>query len=263
MNKSRFLTVFTLMSRIPVKKGFEADWSRSDFWIPAISPLVSALAIAGGGAGLLIFRDPLLAALSALAAQYLGFNLFHLDGLLDTADAMACMAGREKREEILKDPRLGSYAFFWGWILLLGKLGALALLIRAGLRDAVLALLAAPLAGRAACALVPILGPAARKTGLGALMTGFSRQRFLQGCLTGILPLLIFGLASSLTMRSLIPAAAALLAAILAAAASGLGISRLYGKRLGGYTGDALGAAVELGELFCLLLLAAILPRLG
>lgn len=30
---SRFLTVFTLMSRIPVRVAFQTDWSRSDFWI--------------------------------------------------------------------------------------------------------------------------------------------------------------------------------------------------------------------------------------
>lgn len=265
MNKgsSRFLTVFTLLSRIPVGRKFEADWSRSDYWIPAVSPLVSALALAGAGLGALLFRDPLLAALAALAAQYLGFNLFHLDGLLDSADAMACLASREKREEILKDPRLGSYAFFWGWLLLAGKLAALALLFKGGPRNGVLALLAAPLAGRLACVLVPLLARPARTTGLGALMARFSRLRVAQGTLTGMVPLLVFGLASSPTPRAIIPGGVAVLGTLVAGAGAGLGLAKLYRERLGGFTGDALGAAVEAGELLALLLLAAVLPRLG
>ena len=118
---ARFLTVFTLLSRIPVGRKFDADFSRSDFWIPAISPFVSLASIAGFAAGMALTGSLILATAASLALQYALFNLFHFDGLVDTADALLPVATREKRLEILKDPRLGTYAFFAGLIVLASK----------------------------------------------------------------------------------------------------------------------------------------------
>jgi adenosylcobinamide-GDP ribazoletransferase len=256
---ARFLSTFTLLSRLPLRAAFTPDHSRSDFWIPAISPLVSLAAALGAGLAVLAFRDPVLAALGAIALQYLCFNLFHLDGLLDTADAMAVFASREKRLEILKDSRIGSYAFFFGWLALAAKAAALALAFRSGLAAAAAALLAAPLAGRAACALVPLLSPPARPDGLGALMKGFSPRRLALGFLVASLPLLPLALIAGETGPSLL----GLGSALLGGGAGGISMTTLYRKRLGGFTGDALGAAVELGELVALLGFAAFLPLLA
>ncbi len=257
MNKplARFLSVFTMLSRIPVRAGFEPDYSRSDFWIPAISPLVSLVAIAGGTLSWLLFKDVLLAVLGALAFQYLAFNLFHVDGLLDTADAMATFATPERRLEILKDSRIGAYAFFYGALVLATKTAVLSALFRRGFPVAVAALLAAPLAGRAACALIPLLSSPARPGGLGSLMRGFSAVRCCIGILAGVSPL---AAAAFFPGRTLLAAQAAG-AALAGAALAGFLTARLYRLRVGGFTGDALGAAVETGELAALLALAACL----
>jgi adenosylcobinamide-GDP ribazoletransferase len=257
---SRFLSVFTLLSRLPVKASFEPDYSRADFWMPAMSPIVSVFAAAGAVVGLFLVRDPFLGAVLAIAVQYWCFNLFHLDGLLDTADAMAPFASREKRFEILKDSRIGSYAFFFGTIALAAKAGAMVVLFRDGPVVALVAILAAPLAGRLAAALVPLLSPPARPDGLGALMRGFSAGRVALGGLVGILPLAAFALRGG---RAALAALMGLGAILVGAAAGGIGLARLYRARIGGFTGDALGAAVETGELACLLVLAATLPLLG
>ncbi|GAB1481448.1 hypothetical protein MASR2M78_02630 [Treponema sp.] len=55
-------------------------------------------------------------------------------------------------------------------------------------------------------------------------------------------------------LHSLVPAT--LCISLLASLGSTLAIKHIYGKGLGGYTGDALGAAVELGELSHLALAA-------
>jgi adenosylcobinamide-GDP ribazoletransferase len=268
---SRFLSVFTLLSRLPVKASFEPDYSRADFWIPAIAPAVSLSAAVGAGASFFLVRDPLLAALGGLACQYLAFNLFHVDGLLDTADAMATWATKERRLEILKDSRIGSYAFFFGWLFLTAKLALLGYIFRAGAAAAIAAILAAPLAGRAASALVPLVSRPARPEGLGALMRGFSAWRYALGILVGAAPLLAFGLALGgigsvlhigLASRSLsfgLSLAVVSFCAVLAgAAAGGLSLAGIYKSKVGGFTGDALGAAVEAGELACLAILAAL-----
>jgi adenosylcobinamide-GDP ribazoletransferase len=275
MNKgrARFLSVFTLMSRVPVRSVFEPDYSRSDFWLPAISPLVSLAAGAGGALGALAFGEPFAAAIAAIAAQYLCFNLFHLDGLLDTADAMATVAKPARRLEILKDSRIGSYAFFFGWLALAAKAATLAILFRAGIFASAAALLAAPLAGRLSCALVPLVSPPAKPTGLGSLMRGFSVRRIILGFCAGALPLAALALAAvfagggpdsmhASAARLLLICGAALIAAAAGGLCAGLGLASLYRRRVGGFTGDALGAAVEAGEILALALLAAVLPRI-
>jgi adenosylcobinamide-GDP ribazoletransferase len=258
---ARFLTVFTLLSRIPVRRSFEADFSRSDFWIPAVSPLVSLASIAGFAVGMALTGSLVLATVSSLALQYFLFNLFHLDGLVDTADALLPAATREKRLEILKDPRLGTYAFFAGLAALASKAGAIALLAEEGILFSALAagLLAAPAAGRTAAALVALRYRPARPEGLGSLMTGFSGKRVFLGALAGSAPALVF---SALVGPWYFPLLCALSIASGAVASASF-VGRAYEKRLGGFTGDALGAAIELGELAALLVLGIGLRLLG
>jgi len=262
MNKgsARFLSVFTLVSRIPVRASFAPDYSRADFWIPAISPLVSLSAACGAAVCALAFRQPLLAALGALAAQYLAFNLFHLDGLLDSADALMGWASRERRLEILKDSRIGSYAFFAGSVCLAGKLLLLASIFGDGLVASAVALVAYPLAGRMASALIPLISRPARADGLGALMAGFRASRYALGALVGFAAIALTGAVGFLFAPRWGAAEAAAFgagAALIGGAVSGLSVARSYRKKIGGFSGDALGAAVELGELACLALAAA------
>lgn len=258
---NRALTVFGLMSRIPLRRPFSTDFSRADFWIPALSPLVAVASAAGFAVGMALTGSFLLAACSSLGLQYFCFNLFHLDGLLDTADALLPAATRERRFEILKDPRLGSYAYFVGLLVLAAKAGAMALLAEEGILFSVLAvgLFAAPVAGRAAAALVVLRGRPARAEGLGALMVGFTRRRVLLGALVGSLPALLVGGLSGPWYLSPLCAVAIVLGAVLPA----LLVGRAYDKALGGFTGDALGAAIELGELAALLFLGIALRLTG
>ncbi|HUW41947.1 MAG TPA: adenosylcobinamide-GDP ribazoletransferase [Rectinemataceae bacterium] len=257
----RFLTIFTLVSRIPVRLAFDPDFSHADFWLPLIGPLASAAALAGFLAGRFIFGDALLAILFATAFQYAAFNLFHLDGLLDTADAMLPVADAERRLEILKDSRIGVYAFGAGALFLALRVAALLALARVGDIAVVAALLASPAAGRAAAALVPLLVPPAREAGLGSLMRGFSPLRLSAGLALALAPLSLLAFCGStrIVLMPLIAAASAMAAALVAGAA----LARLYRTKVGGFAGDALGCAIELGELLVLLALAAILPLIG
>lgn len=258
---SRFLTTFSLMSRIPITTEFAADFSRSDFWIPAMSPFVSLAAIGGFASAMFLTGNFMLATTAAIATQYFLFNLFHLDGLVDTADAILPAASRERRMEILKDPRVGTYGLFSGFLVLAGRFGAYDLLARQGILFSVLVvgLLTSPLAGRTAAALLAAIWKPARSDGLGSLMTGFKTWKILLGFLAGSIPLAIWALVEGTWILALIGILAALGTSLITAFCVG----KIYSKTLGGFTGDSLGAAIEIGELLSLIVLGIAINLFG
>ncbi len=258
---ARFLTVFSLLSRIPIKRSFKIDFSRADFWIPAVSPLVSLAAIGGFAVGMALTRHLGLAVITSIALQYILFNLFHFDGLIDSADALLPAATKERRLEILKDPRIGSYGFFCGLLALALRAGSFALLAEQGLLFSALAggLLAAPVAGRTAAALVAWRLKPARPDGLGVLMKGFSLRRIIEGSLIGLLPLAAFCLFTKSWPLLLITLTAAIASTLLTA----FMVGGAYRRAIDGFTGDSLGAAIEWGEIATLLVLGIVLRFYG
>lgn len=250
------LSVLSLMSRIPVRLKEAPVYSKAALLVPMVGLVAGLLSCLGMGLGLVLFSPGLLAALCAMLAQYLGFNLFHLDGLLDTADAGGCMGGPERKAEVLKDPRIGSFALFAGFILLAFRAGATASL--SGSAKAALwgTLLLAPCAGRLAAMLVAAGGKPAASSGLAAALGPVSAAQAALGYALAALPgALLWAVALGPLAGPL-----AMLAGAGSAALAGMGIAAWYQKNLGGFTGDALGAAVELGELGVLLVAAIVVP---
>jgi adenosylcobinamide-GDP ribazoletransferase len=261
----RFLSTLSLVCRIPLKIRFRFDPSRTDFYLPltGLIPALLGFLVFWGSAPLT--ESPLLRIILTLLVQYLAFNLFHLDGLADTADAFLGNLPREKRLAVLKDSRIGVYGLF----------AALAdLSLKAALLSALFplfsrfpgCLFAYPLTGRFSAALIPCMTPPAQPGGLGALVRDARPSRCLGGILAGLLLwlALVAGLIKAASLAapsqfsppfaaaslSALPLLALLLTLPLAAGAlNALFFARLYRRSLGGYTGDALGAAVETGEL--------------
>jgi adenosylcobinamide-GDP ribazoletransferase len=262
----RFFSTLSLVSRIPVKCKFVFDTSRMDFYLPLTGacPALINLLLFGGLS--LLWDNPLLTVIMVLITQYLCFNLFHLDGLMDTADAFLGTVDREKRQAILKDSRIGVYGFFAGFSALALKIALLSGLYPLIFRCPA-ALLAYPICGRLASSLIPCMTNPANPGGLGALSRDAKPVRAFSGAIAGLLlwTLLAWGLTNAAALWApvydtailgaaffpalLIPAIGFLLISPLTA----LFYARLYGKSLGGYSGDALGAAIETGELLYLL----------
>lgn len=257
----RFLSAFSLVSRIPVPRPFVWDRSGLDFHLPLVGLPVAALSAlslwSASAAGL----SPSLSAILCLSVQYFAFNLFHLDGLMDSADALLGHGDREKRLAILKDSRIGVYAFFVGFAYLSAKAALLAEAARrlpgAGSAD-IAVIFAYPVCGRSAGALVPALVPPARTDGLGAAAAGARASRTLRGATAAAAVLWAAG-AAAFALRGERGfsefAAIAVLSwplILVSAYAAAVATARAYRKAVGGYTGDAQGAAIELGELLCL-----------
>ncbi len=251
---SGFLTTFRLVSRIPLGTGGEADFTFSGFFLPVIGIIVAVINCGVYFGTAAVIGDAFLIAAILIAVQYYLFNLFHLDGLLDSADAFSCFTGKEKRREILKDVHIGSFAFFTGFLYLSVKLylvyqftGIMRLFDLPLHRMFVLILLffSYPVTGRAGAALLPLFLKPAVADGLGSLFTRYRKDAAVLGiiltCAVLILPVALLSGSSTGLWYFLIP--------VLGMVPASLTTAALYRIKVGGITGDGYGLTIELGEL--------------
>jgi adenosylcobinamide-GDP ribazoletransferase len=234
-----FLGAVGFLTRVPTGTGTRPVGELARFvpWFPVVGGAVGVV-VAGAylGAGWLL--PPLPAAAVAVVAGVGLTGAFHEDGLGDTADAFAGHHDREDTVRILKDPRLGTFGVLAVAASLLLRVAAVAALAPGA---ALAALPAAHALSRAAAVAAMTTLPAAADRGLGAArVAALSRRRALAGVAAG--------LAVALALLG----TAAVWAAVAAALAA-LALGRLAVRRLGGLTGDVLGAVQQLGEIATLL----------
>jgi adenosylcobinamide-GDP ribazoletransferase len=215
----------------------------------ALFPLVGLVLGLGLAAldRLLLAAFPLgLATVLLLVAATLLTGGLHLDGLMDACDGLFGGRTAERRLEIMRDSRVGSYGVLGGVLQLLLKLAALAAL-PVDARGA--ALVTSLVAGRWAMAGVAGLFPPARREGLGAA--------FKEGASLSLVAVAT-GLALLVAWLALGAAGLALLglAAVVALLAG-----RSMTAKLGGLTGDCYGAVDEVVEATVLIALVAWLRR--
>ena len=238
-----FLGAVSFLTRVPTGTGARRPEELAGFvpWFPVVGAGVGlAVAAIYVGAGELL--PPLPAASLAVVAGIALTGAFHEDGLGDTADAFGGHHDRDATVRILKDPRLGTFGVLAVAASLLLRAGAVAALAPGA---ALVALPAAHALSRAAAVAAMTALPAAGDTGLGASYAlALSRRRALAGAAAGL------GIALALLgLPALVAAAAAGLAA--------LALGRLAVRRVGGVTGDVLGAVQQVGEILVLLVAVA------
>lgn len=213
---------------------------RAAAWFPIVGlGLGVVLALVDRATGWLF--PPLLAALLTVTIWKLLTGGLHLDGLADCLDGLV---GRdpEHRLAIMRDSRIGAFGAIGLILFLMLEIVALAELSPAA-RGRVL--LAAPVVARAAPALLARLFRPARTDGQGAAFhAGVGAAAVALG-----LAIALLVAAAALGWPGLAAGAAGLLAAVAVSAA--------LARRLGGTTGDVLGAAVESAELAVLLTVVA------
>jgi adenosylcobinamide-GDP ribazoletransferase len=256
MLKNRFLSALSILCRIPVKGAFVFDAGGLCFFLPVVGLLSAVLFYAVLRLVFFASGSSAVSVIAALTAQYLAFNLFHLDGLMDSADAFLGNAGPEKIREILKDSRIGVYGFFAGLSCLALKTALLITLFPFMHHAAVIAF---PVLGRWCAALIPCISRPATDRGLGALLRGSRVSHALCGLLLSLVIWAAFSFAASGfdTAIFTVESGAALLVGMLLMLAIAFFLKAVY-RKIGGYTGDALGAAVELGELLFLCAVAVV-----
>jgi adenosylcobinamide-GDP ribazoletransferase len=252
MNEIRyFWTAVMLLTRLPAPrlKGFQDDWlARSALYFPIVGLLVGLLAATVHWGAYFLWPEPVPSVL-ALAAAALVTGGLHEDGWADVFDALAASRDPKRMLEVMKDSRIGAAGALALVLLILGKVGVLGTFSPGRAANALVAAhvlsrwshlpllwklpharpeggLAGPLAGRVS----------AVRLAIGTLFTAFITLYAL--------PWLGIFVVSALTVT------------LVATLAAGI----FFRHRLGGITGDCLGAANQLVELGVLLALAVSWP---
>ncbi len=245
----RLLLALQFLTRVPVHTAVfsAAELNRSARYFPVIGALV-------GAAGALVFVIaarlwplPVAVLLSMTTTVWLTGG-FHEDGLADTCDGLGGAVSRERALAIMKDSRIGSYGAL-GLVLMLGLKAALLNAQGSVLRTACAIVFAHAVSRAAPVVLLALLSYAGDLEHAKAKPMAQQVQRA-----DVAIALLLAASVAALLARPL--GLAHTLAALGAAALATAAMRRWLRRRLGGYTGDTLGATQQGTEAALLLALA-------
>jgi adenosylcobinamide-GDP ribazoletransferase len=242
-----FLGAVMFLTRIPVGSVYDfrrEDLSRSVIYFPIVGTF---LGLAGGMVLVTghLFLPSLVAVLLCMAATVAMTGGIHEDGLADAADGLFGGRNAARCLEIMKDSRLGAFGALALWFSLTGKLLLLSSLLERSAWLAFAALATANTLGRGACVALLYFYPYVR-------VERSKAKLFADGVRRGqLLPALAFAAALAFALMDR-AAASCVLAAIFVTALTGI----YFKRKIGGVTGDCLGAANQLVELACFLALA-------
>jgi adenosylcobinamide-GDP ribazoletransferase len=208
-------------------------------WAPVIGLLLGALAAAVLElAARFGHTGPLLAAVLAVAVLAAGSRGLHLDGLADLADGLGSRRPAEQALEIMKRSDIGPFGVVTLVFALLIQVAALAQAQALGRGPA--AVVAAAVAGRLSLTWACRRGvPAARGSGLGAMVAGTVHP---------VIPAAV----TLAVLAAAYPFGPVIMVAVAVGLAASLAVSIWAVRRLGGITGDVLGALVEITVTVCL-----------
>ncbi len=248
-----FRTALAFLTILPLPRGeiTPRALGRAVGFFPLVGVLLgSGLALVAWGTAHLF--PPNVAAALTLAAWVGSTGALHLDGFLDACDGLLGGHTPETRLHIMRDERIGAFAFAGGLLLLLTKYAALSHLLTttswSPLRPALAPWILAPTLGRFAMSHAVLLYPYARAQGLGRAMKDHAGWK--EGLLAGSVTLgAILALSGPLGLLRL----------ILVVGTTVL-LARWVLHRIPGLTGDVYGAICELTETIVLLTFIAQSP---
>jgi len=241
----------TLLTAVPLRGRNQAAADRvpdrrtaraAMYWAPVVGLALGGVAagvVAGGQYG---HTGSLLAAVLAIAVLAALTRALHLDGLADTADGLGSRQYADRALAIMARSDIGPFGVATLVLTLLVQVSALARAEQIGRGP--LAILVAAVAARLAITLACRRGvPAARPGGLGALVAGTVNPAAAIG-----LAAVAVGAAFALGWIYAVAIAVGLACSVL--------LTAVATRRLGGITGDVLGAAAEITAAACLLVTA-------
>ncbi len=244
-----FWLALQFLTRLPTPVQSDIDIQqvgRSLVWYPLVGLLLGA--IMWGAAFFLQDQERFLAAAVLLTLWVALTGALHLDGLADSADAwVGGLGDRERTLAIMKDPASGPIGVTAVVLLLLLKFAALAALLQGG---ELLALLVIPPLARSGVALLFVTTPYVRPGGLGDALANHAPR----------LPVIV----AALAVIGLLLGITGISGGVILAALLLLWLWLRYRvmKRLGGFTGDIAGAALELLEAATLVVIVLVDPYL-
>jgi adenosylcobinamide-GDP ribazoletransferase len=215
------------------------DIARASWAMPIAGALVGAVGAAVYWLAYKLGLAPLICATLTIAATLGVTGCLHEDGLADTADGFGGGATRERKLDIMRDSRTGTYGACALVLSILLRVGSLAILAEPALVAP--ALIAAHVAARATLPIFMRSAPPARADGLSV---DAGRPTLANAVTAGLIGVATLALALSLT--------SALVGLIVLAVALAC-MARFSMRQIGGQTGDVAGALEQVGESLVLL----------
>jgi adenosylcobinamide-GDP ribazoletransferase len=230
---------FSFLTTLPVGRvefdAREPVLPRAMFFFPLVGLVLGGLLLVSDRGLGALFTSPLLVAVLLVLLMAVLTGGLHLDGVADSADGLLSYRDRDKTLQIMRDSRIGA-------------MGAEALFFTLALKIALFSAL--PPAGRGP---VLLLTPLCGRIALIGMLSGLNYARSGPGMGT------LFGRPPRLFLISMIALMAALSFSLLGAGfmltmvllwgGVVIGFMLLCFRRIGGYTGDTLGAICELSEM--------------
>lgn len=237
-----FFIALQFFTRIPIPRwvGFEAAWlQQAARYFPAVGWVVALVTAGVYALAALVWPQPVAVLLSSIAGIWLT-GAFHEDGFADVCDGFGGGLTPERVLEIMKDSRVGAYGAIGIALMLMLKISVLSSLPASYVIPALL--MAHPLSRLASCSLIWCLEYARQEGKAKPLAEHMSNAEFALACATVLLPL------AGLLYFQLLPWQNFLCGLALLMFATWW-LARLFVRRIGGFTGDCLGAVQQLSEV--------------
>ncbi len=233
-----FKLALQFLTRLPLTAPYSPEAMRqSPRWYPAVGVVVGGIGALTYLAGVWLFT-PILAVLLAVAAGVIVTGAMHEDGFADACDGLGGVRPKERVLEIMRDSRIGTYGVLGLILMLSARFMALSALPAVSV---VFVLIAAHAASRGSMVWVMASSDYVRETGAGSAVSGGIDRHALVVAVTttgiALLPL-VFVLRLE-----------AIFAGLVGLALGHVLMRRWYEPRLGGYTGDCLGAVQQCSEI--------------
>lgn len=240
-----FKIAFSMYSKLPMPK---SEWNRENLsyamiYFPWIGGLIGMITygiflLKGWSADQGIGVSDITFTVLMVMVPVLITGGIHMDGFMDTQDALHSYQSRERRLEILKDPHAGAFAILSCAMYFLCYVGIYASLTERSVKAAAIGFLLS----RTLSGLSVVTFPQSKRDGLAATFAENAAKKKVRVILSGYLIVLCAAIA-----------AAGREAGIAAIAAAGMVFFYYYKmslKNFGGITGDLAGYFLQMCEIF-------------
>ena len=251
-----FFIALQFFTRLPIPRwvGFQPAWlHHAARYFPLVGSVVAAVTALVYLAAARMWPAPVAVLLSTAAGIYLT-GAFHEDGFADMCDGFGGGLTRARVMEIMKDSRIGTYGAVGAGLLLALKCTLLSMMQPAAAIAALL--LAHPLSRLAAASLIWRLDYARDEGKAKPMAQHMTGAEFAIGAACAAIPALYLGTLGYLSWTTIA-------ACVLSAAAAAIWLGAKCVRRIGGYTGDCLGAVQQVSEVAIYLCLLASIGQGG